>query len=126
MYAGRLVETGPTETTLAEPAHPYTAGLLRSLPRLDGPRQAELTPIEGSPPDLSSALAGCPFAPRCAWRVPDCWTVPPPLTPADRPDLAGLGAHLKACHNPPTVEEAVAGEPLRPGFVPAPPPGDYA
>jgi len=126
MYAGRLVETGPTEDTLAEPAHPYTAGLLRSLPRLDEPRQAQLTPIEGAPPDLSSALAGCPFAPRCAWRVPDCWTVPPPLTLAQRDSTVEAIPHLKACHNEPTVAEALAGKPLREGFVPAPPPGDYA
>ena len=51
------------------PSHPYTVGLLRSLPRLDRPRQAALTPIEGSPPDLASTLEGCPFAPRCGWRL---------------------------------------------------------
>ena len=67
MYAGRLVELGPTETILAEPAHPYTVGLLRSLPRLDRPRQAALTPIEGSPPDLASDLDGLPV--RTALRV---------------------------------------------------------
>ena len=63
MYAGRLVELGPTETILADPAHPYTVGLLRSLPRLDRPRQEALTPIEGSPPDLASNLAGLPVRP---------------------------------------------------------------
>jgi oligopeptide/dipeptide ABC transporter ATP-binding protein len=126
MYAGRLVETGPTEITLAEPSHPYTAGLLRSLPRLDGERQEQLTPIEGSPPDLSSPLAGCPFAPRCAWRVDACWVTPPPLEVADRPIAPGDLPQLRACHNPPTVEEALEGHPLREGFLPAPPPGGYA
>ena len=105
MYAGRLVELGPTETVLADPAHPYTIGLLRSLPRLDRPRQAALTPIEGSPPDLASSLEGCPFAPRCAWRIDRNWTDDPPL------ELAG-GERA----------EALAGMPLTPGFQPAPPP----
>jgi oligopeptide/dipeptide ABC transporter ATP-binding protein len=126
MYAGRLVETGPTEITLAEPAHPYTSGLLRSLPRLDEPRQATLTPIDGAPPDLASAIQGCPFAPRCAWRLDACWTVDPPLVVADRPDPTGSGAHQVACHNPPTIPEALAGHPLRDGFRAAPPPAGYA
>ena len=124
MYAGRLVELGPTETLLADPAHPYTVGLLRSLPRLDRPRQAALTPIEGSPPDLASALEGCPFAPRCAWRLTRCWTDAPELVIAggERLEAATLTGHRVACHNQPTRDEAIAGQPLTPGFVPAPPP----
>jgi oligopeptide/dipeptide ABC transporter ATP-binding protein len=124
MYAGRLVEVGPTEELLASPSHPYTIGLLRSLPRLDRPRQAALTPIEGSPPDLAADLVGCPFAPRCAWRLEDSWLVNPPLEPARAPG-GGVGRHphLVACHNQPTAEEAIAGRPLRDGFLPAPPPG---
>ncbi len=124
MYAGRLVELGPTETLLADPAHPYTIGLLRSLPRLDRPRQAALTPIEGSPPDLASTLEGCPFAPRCAWRLDRCWTDAPPLVLAAGERLAdsALIGHQVACHNQPTREEALAGFPLTPGFTPAPPP----
>ena len=125
MYAGRLVELGPTETLLADPAHPYTIGLLRSLPRLDRPRQAALTPIEGSPPDLASDLEGCPFAPRCAWRLERCWTDAPPLILAAGERLAdsALIGHRVACHNQPTREEAIAGFPLTPAFIPAPPPG---
>ena len=124
MYAGRLVELGPTETLLADPAHPYTIGLLRSLPRLDRPRQAALTPIEGSPPDLASNLEGCPFAPRCAWRLDRCWTDAPPLVLGAGERLAdsALIGHQVACHNQPTREEALAGFPLTPGFTPAPPP----
>ena len=124
MYAGRLVELGPTETLLADPAHPYTIGLLRSLPRLDRPRQAALTPIEGSPPDLASDLEGCPFAPRCAWRLDRCWTDPPLLVLAAGERIAdsALIGHQVACHNQPTREEAIAGFPLTPGFIPAPPP----
>jgi oligopeptide/dipeptide ABC transporter ATP-binding protein len=124
MYAGRLVELGPTETLLADPAHPYTIGLLRSLPRLDRPRQAALTPIEGSPPDLASPLEGCPFAPRCGWRLTKCWTDAPPLVIAGGERLADatLTGHEVACHNQPTRDEAIAGQPLTPGFLPAPPP----
>jgi oligopeptide/dipeptide ABC transporter ATP-binding protein len=124
MYAGRLVELGPTETLLADPSHPYTVGLLRSLPRLDRPRQAALTPIEGSPPDLASALEGCPFAPRCGWRVPSCWTDAPQLELAGGERFAdsAVAGHVVACHNQPTRDEAIAGQPLTPGFVPASPP----
>src|SRR5687768_8453568 len=119
MYAGRLVELGPTETILADPAHPYTVGLLHSLPRLDRPRQEALTPIEGSPPDLASELKGCPFAPRCAWRLEVCRTVDPPLVPVagERAGEAAALDHLAACHNQPTRAEAVAGIPLDAGVT---------
>jgi oligopeptide/dipeptide ABC transporter ATP-binding protein len=93
MYAGRVVETGPTRDLLRTPRHPYTAGLLRSLPRLDQPRQAELTPIEGSPPDLAAELTGCPFRPRCARALDRCATDDPPMAPAG--DARGV-----ACWNP--------------------------
>ncbi len=114
MYAGRLVELGPTETVLSDPAHPYTVGLLRSLPRLDRPRQVALTPIEGSPPDLASELRGCPFAPRCAWRVDVCASVDPDLVPVGG-ERAGPAPHdhFAACHNHPTRVEAFAGVPAR-------------
>jgi len=125
MYAGRLVEHGPTEELLMGPSHPYTIGLLRSLPRLDRPRQRALTPIEGSPPDLAADLVGCPFAPRCAWRTEDSWLTNPPLELSrnSRATPGPLGGHYVACHNQPTPEEAVAGHPVRDGFMPAPPPG---
>ncbi|MFO1540969.1 MAG: ABC transporter ATP-binding protein [Chloroflexota bacterium] len=118
MYAGRIVETGPTEQVLADPAHPYTSGLLRSLPRLDQARGTLLTPIEGTPPDLASDLPGCPFAPRCMWRVPDCWSDDPKLLPV-RGDGSGRGI---ACHNHPSADEARIGRALVPGFRPADPP----
>ena len=92
MYAGRLVETGATSDLLARPGHPYTVGLLRSLPRLDQPRQGALTPIQGSPPDLTAAIAGCPFAPRCGWRVAACWTSPPTLEPLVTPATGTIQA----------------------------------
>ncbi len=128
MYAGRIVETGQTEDVLARPEHPYTVGLLQSLPRLDRPRQAELKPIGGAPPDLASQIVGCPFAPRCAWRLELCWSVDPEILPVGRDANVdarpGLSQHFAACHDRPTLEEVVAGRPVRPGFAPAPPPGE--
>jgi oligopeptide transport system ATP-binding protein len=126
MYAGFIVETATTPDLFAMPSHPYTVGLLHSIPRLDEERKEELVPIEGTPPDQRRAPQGCPFAPRCAWRLDICWTDNPPLAPIDRTSrvvATGPGAtHRIACHNPPTADEAVAGRPLRPGFVAAPPP----
>ena len=71
MYAGRIVEQAPTEELFANPRHPYTLGLLRSIPRLDAARE-ELTPIPGRPPDLAHLGAGCPFAPRCSAVLERC------------------------------------------------------
>jgi oligopeptide/dipeptide ABC transporter ATP-binding protein len=127
MYAGFIVETGTTADLFANPSHPYTVGLLHSIPRLDAERSTELIPIEGRPPDQRVAPQGCPFAPRCAWRLDLCWSDNPALLPivAGGPVVTtGPGAtHRIACHNPPTAAEAVAGRPLREGFVAAPPPG---
>ena len=77
MYAGRVVETGPTEAVLADPRHPYTQGLLRSIPRLDRARTERLTPIDGSPPDPARLASGCKFAPRCAHKFAKCESDPP-------------------------------------------------
>jgi oligopeptide transport system ATP-binding protein len=126
MYAGFVVETAATADLFARPRHPYTVGLLHSIPRLDTPEGEPLIPIEGTPPDLRRAPVGCPFAPRCAWRLPACWTENPVLAPldsTDRIETTGPGVtHRIACWNPPTADEASAGRPLREGFVPAPPP----
>ena len=81
MYAGHIVETGPTAQVLATPLHPYTEGLKRSIPRLDRPRAERLEPIEGSPPDPNRPLPGCPFKPRCPKRIDRCDTAPR-LSPA--------------------------------------------
>ncbi len=127
MYAGFIVETATTPELFAAPSHPYTVGLLHSIPRLNAERHEPLIPIEGAPPDQRRAPTGCPFAPRCAWRLPVCWTDNPalaPVAPGSRIVTSGPGAtHLIACHNPPTAEEAAVGRPQRPGFVAAPPPG---
>jgi oligopeptide/dipeptide ABC transporter ATP-binding protein len=71
LYAGRMVETGDVATVLTRPAHPYTAGLLSSIPRL-GEKRTRLQVIPGRPPDLSVDISGCPFAPRCDYRVAEC------------------------------------------------------
>ncbi len=124
MYAGFIVETAPTAELFAHPSHPYTVGLLHSIPRLDAVQGEELIPIEGRPPDQRQEPVGCPFAPRCAWRLGACWTDNPKLLPSPTAAPGGArAAHAIACHNPPTPDEAAAGRPLRPGFRPAPPPG---
>ena len=79
MYAGRIVEQGPTEDVLDDPRMPYTLGLLRSVPRLDLPRQAALTPIPGVPPDPTQVIPGCPFLPRCPFVIERCATENPAL-----------------------------------------------
>src|SRR5881227_2722861 len=91
MYAGKVMEMAPTDELYANPRHPYTLGLLSSVPRLDEVRRSQLRTIEGSPPDLLSPPPGCPFMPRCAFARAICRTMPP-LDP-----LAGNSAHLKAC-----------------------------
>ncbi len=91
MYAGRIIERGTARQVYGNPRHPYTLGLLRSVPRLDEPRRARLAPIEGQPPDLTRLPLGCAFAPRCAFRVERCAHEIPQLEPVN-----GDG-HVSAC-----------------------------
>jgi oligopeptide transport system ATP-binding protein len=79
MYAGNLVEYGTVDQIFRDPKHPYTLGLLQSLPRLDESGRKRLVPIEGQPPNLLRLPAGCSFAARCRYSLPECPTVPPPL-----------------------------------------------
>jgi oligopeptide/dipeptide ABC transporter ATP-binding protein len=81
MYGGRVVETGPTEDVFANPKHPYTWALLRSIPRLDAEEHEPLRAIEGLPPDLTDLPSGCAFHPRCPFRVPRCLQETPSLLP---------------------------------------------
>ncbi|MBW3555501.1 MAG: ABC transporter ATP-binding protein [Actinobacteria bacterium] len=81
MYSGRIVESASRRQLFASPRHPYTAGLLASVPRLDQPRGQPLRPIAGSPRDTLAWAAGCAFAPRCPNRLPACTDGPPPLAP---------------------------------------------
>ena len=79
MYAGRVVESAPAAKLYARPRHPYTQGLMASVPRLDGDTSARLVPIEGQPPDLARIPAGCAFAPRCRRASDACRSAAPPL-----------------------------------------------
>jgi len=92
MYAGRIVESGAAAALYHNPRHPYTIALLRSVPRLDRPRQSRLDPIEGSPPDLTQLDPGCSFRPRCRFAIPRCAEAPPPLIPAGEP------GQMSACY----------------------------
>jgi oligopeptide transport system ATP-binding protein len=80
MYAGKIVEAGPLREIFYNPRHPYTWGLLGSVPRLDENTKRKLVPIWGHPPDLLAPPAGCRFAPRCAYAMPICDATPPPTT----------------------------------------------
>jgi oligopeptide transport system ATP-binding protein len=126
MYAGFVVEAAATPDLFARPRHPYTVGLLHSMPRLDAQPGEPLIPIEGAPPDLRTAPKGCPFAPRCAWALDKCWLEMPALDPIDPSasvTTTGPGVtHRVACWNIPTPDEAKLAQPDRPGFVAAPPP----
>jgi peptide/nickel transport system ATP-binding protein len=81
MYAGRVVERAPTSELFAAPQHPYTWGLLRSIPRLDSPRGEELVPIDGRPPSLINRPPGCAFHPRCPFVREAHKRIDPPLEP---------------------------------------------
>jgi oligopeptide transport system ATP-binding protein len=83
MYAGRIVEEGPTDSIFSSPRHPYTLGLLRSVPRIDQEIQGRLPSIPGVPPPLWSLPEGCPFRPRCEFAFERCEVEDPPLEPVE-------------------------------------------
>jgi oligopeptide transport system ATP-binding protein len=90
MYAGKVVESGPTTDVFAHPKHPYTWSLLRSIPRLDAERHEPLKPIEGLPPSLVDLPKGCAFHPRCPFKIERCMI--------DTPELNRVGeTQLAAC-----------------------------
>ena len=98
MYAGTLVETGTADQVFAAPRHPYTLGLLQSVPRLDLGRSQPLRPIPGSPRNMLSEPSSCPFAPRCRYRIERCT--------AELPLLARLDTGQRAaCFNPAAPDE---------------------
>lgn len=89
MYAGRIMELATTAEVFARPRHPYSLGLLRSIPRIDGKGQ-RLEPIPGQPPSLSDLPPGCPFMPRCSFASPACGTSDIPLREVEK-------GHFSAC-----------------------------
>ena len=94
MYAGHIVESAPVNQIFETPAHPYTVGLLHSMPRLNEQRGSKLTPISGQPPDLSKPIIGCPYAPRCPKVQSRCRQERPELMPV------GRGEQVAACFYP--------------------------
>lgn len=93
MYAGKVVESGTTEDLLTHPKHPYTIGLLKSVPKLDEAKGKDLVPIHGTPPNLARLPESCAFRPRCPYACEQCETL---AAPALRP--VGENEHLSACH----------------------------
>ena len=79
MYGGYIIEESPVKELFANPEHPYTIGLLGSLPRVDETERTKLYSIEGQPPVLFQKPQACPFAPRCKWALDHCWNENPPL-----------------------------------------------
>jgi peptide/nickel transport system ATP-binding protein len=109
MYAARIIEQGSADDIFLRPCHPYTIGLMRSVPRLDQPRGQSLETIEGLPPDLRAPPAGCRFAPRCPFRIEVC---------EQDPDLRDVAAgHRSACWR---AEEIAAGTLKPPPLPPKP------
>ena len=90
MYSGFIVELAPVRSLYKETAHPYTVGLLESLPKIDAQRKERLIPIKGLPPDLLKQPEHCPFAPRCRYNIERCWQENPPL-------IAVAKDHTSAC-----------------------------
>jgi|LFRM01.1.fsa_nt_gb oligopeptide transport system ATP-binding protein len=101
MYAGKVAEQGTVDEIYKSPQHPYTWGLLKSVPRLDATRKDKLVPIYGQPPDLISPPQGCPFAPRCDWAMNICKTAQPEFTTlSDTHQVACWLQHSMAPANP--------------------------
>src|SRR4029077_13419408 len=94
LYAARMPEQGPAEAVFHRPRHPYSMGLLRSVPRLDRPRGAQLETIEGLVPNPADAPPGCRFAPRCPFRIEIC-AQEPPLFPTDTGGVSRCHRHAE-------------------------------
>ncbi len=109
MYAGKIVEHGTVEQVFAEPKHPYTWGLLKSIPRLDTPRDVQLVPVGGRPPSLINRPSGCSFHPRCPFEHGPCTVTVP--------QLEG-GEHAVACHLSPETKSTIWAA-LNSGSTPA-------
>lgn len=118
MYAGRIVQTGPTRAVLEHPTHPYTRALVESMPRSDGSRHMRLKAIGGEPPSPDALPEGCKFHPRCAYAIARCATEEPGLTPvgdtssacwvAQAGTLPALVATKSVCQTQPAYDPAPA------------------
>jgi len=97
LYGGKIVERADRHELFAQPRHPYTAGLLASIPRLDAPRGQRLTPVPGSVSDNLPWTSACAFAPRCSQPIDECVRLTPELI-SERPEPAPCRA--LRCHNP--------------------------
>jgi peptide/nickel transport system ATP-binding protein len=111
MYGGRCVERGPAEAVFSEPRHPYTWGLLGSMPRLDREETDRLIPIKGAPPSLINLPSGCAFHPRCPYA-----DIPKDnVTRTVRPELTEVGgSHWAACHMGQEQRERIWTEEIAP------------
>ncbi len=103
MYAGRLMESGPTDAIYSEPRNPYTIGLIASVPRLDLPRKRDLNVIDGLPPNLAHLPKGCNFGPRCTYAISRCME--------EKPELEEVGPnHYSACFRSSELESLVRAD----------------
>jgi oligopeptide/dipeptide ABC transporter ATP-binding protein len=103
MYAGRVVEEGPTRAIFKNPQHPYTWSLLRSMPRVDEVGKERLISIKGLPPDLGKMPPGCKFHPRCKFRVDRCFTEEPELEDVGPNQRARCWVLMKNVANPEAI-----------------------
>jgi len=110
MYAGRAAENGTAEDIFERPQHPYTWGLLGSMPRIDRERSERLLPIKGTPPSLINVPQGCAFNPRCAYAA-----LTDGAATTERPELLDVGSgHKVACHLPPAKREQIWTDEIKP------------
>ena len=108
MYAGKIVETGSAMDIFKDARHPYTFGLMESVPRLDATEHVRLATIEGQPPLLIDPIPGCPFEPRCDWRIDKCSTEAPPLEVKAESHVASCWRNPREDGRTTEVEAAVA------------------
>jgi oligopeptide transport system ATP-binding protein len=114
MYAGYIVETGTVGDTFADPRHPYTLGLMASIPRVDLVRGQRLLPVQGVPPDLIDTPPGCPFEPRCPFSVPQSPKENPKLELKAPNHWAACWADVRTAQRHPPGETPAEGAPVQP------------